>query len=302
MSKRLPDIVYIGYQKTGSAFLRSYLEFHPQISWTRCASTFKFSQSETRASEYSASLPDSVATPVYVDTFEGLATGVVFKQRELTAEERFTPHVYPSWDLVEIDIEQTARFVHSVLPKAKIIISVRSQANWLISNWNHFVNRLPDHKRSFQDFLFSFEGKSLLHSGQFDRTISAFQDLYGRKNVLTLPLEAVSADLEGSLRRLCTFMGVDYLDFSAQAGNRNKGRDDADLLVRRHAGGRLTASATARKLYPLAKPAIQLLARRLNKNAISKEERQLLEAFYSPSNKATSELIGMDLHSLGYPV
>ncbi len=36
----IPDAIYIGQPKTGSTFLRSYFDYHPEIQWARHADYF----------------------------------------------------------------------------------------------------------------------------------------------------------------------------------------------------------------------------------------------------------------------
>lgn len=300
MTKRSPDAIYIGYQKTGSTFLRAYFEAHPQIHWTRNAHVFRRPFGSPAYQQY---IENYLNDPIcYVDSFEGLATGVMLVSEKFTVKQRFDPSFPLDLEIADISIDQIAENIHRINPRAKIIISLREQVSWLVSNWSHFINHLPPDRNSFLDFLKTFEGKTLLYSGQFHLTLEAFQQRFGPKNVHVTLLEHLYADETGTLEELCSFLGVDNFQIRLGEEDKNQGKDAIDLLLSRSGGAKLSRIAAVRWFYNFSRPLRKKLARKAKPLLVSKEVQATLRAFYAPSNALTSRLIGMDLNQYGYGI
>lgn len=300
MTGRSPQVLYIGYQKTGSALLRSYFEFHPDIFWTRNANYLKYTDYKVKQKRYVSLFPRNITERVYIDVFEGLATGVLINESHNRANKRFTPY-HPMNKINNYqDVSRMAGNISQILPNVKILISIRNQITWLASNWAYFISRLPERSNAFSDFLNTYEGKSLLFSGQYHVTIKAFQHYFGANNVYVIPLEELGTNLPATLKKMCAFLEITYRPFSQEHWNINKGRDIVDLAMFRHFST-LSKTDFARRIYRFLKPLKNYLRMKPVSDDLDPETKKILNAFYASSNLITSELTGLDLRKFGYP-
>jgi hypothetical protein len=105
-----------------------------------------------------------------------------------------------------------ANRLYGVWPKAKIFVVFREQKAMLDSIYRQYARKGGG--RSIDDFL-NPKGKGHLRGPGFslrflkyDQIISHYQQLFGREQVLALPLEYLKNDLDGFFQRLFTFSGV----------------------------------------------------------------------------------------------
>ena len=60
-----------------------------------------------------------------------------------------------------------------------------------------------------------------LYSGNFDLTIEAYQQVFGKENVHVMLLEQIHTQQDETLQKLCTFLGVPFIAFSSDREKRN---------------------------------------------------------------------------------
>ncbi|MDA0748870.1 MAG: sulfotransferase [bacterium] len=222
MATRLPDVVLIGYKKAATTFLRSYFTSHPNITWTRNARHFVL-DNRYLSTQYCADLPDDEATrKCYVDMFEGLSIGYIRKNETPDwSEVGYTPGVTPASASLTSSHEEIAQRIKATVPQTKILIVLRNQVSWLRSYYLHQINSLPENQRAFTDFLNTLEGRNALYSGNFDLTIEAYQQVFGKENVHVMLLEQIHTQQDETLQKLCTFLGVPFIAFSSDREKRN---------------------------------------------------------------------------------
>lgn len=296
---RLPDAVYIGMQKTGSTFLRSYFSQHPQIAWTRYALRFQLHPFDARA--YVEQFVGQGESACLLDMYEGLSLGYHLGG---SAAWSTGDAMDPGAPLVECCMVPAARVIAeriaSVLPEARILVTLRNQVDWLRSNYLHFMLHLPKHRRSFTDFLTTREGKLLLSAGQYDEVLALYRRRFGEDRVHVILLEELARDEDRVLRGLCDFLGVRSLPFDKTLAERNTGMGAGrGALVRAYSKLGIS-DATARRLRPFFKPMERLLTLRPRVPALTKQEEKIVRAFFAVSNYNTARILGSDIAALGY--
>jgi len=280
--------------------LRAYFDLHPEIVWTRQAQYFLIAEMMDKGLPYPPSVPENTEGKCFIDMFEAVAVGYVFEPGYEWARVGFTPGVPIDDSIVKPDPVAMATRIHSKAPYTKILLVLRNQIDWLRSAYLHQIFHLPPTARSFTDFINTLEGKCNVYAGLYHLIIASYYDVFGRDRVKVMLLEDFAADLTGSLRGLCSFLGVDYIDAPPERERWNRGRGVPEGLLFAHlsrygfpdAWGKRIASSMCRLPYVAT-----LLARR---DVISADEKAMLHGFYAVSNYHTKQLTGLDLAGHGY--
>jgi len=295
---RIPDVVYVGQQKTGSTFLRSYFTQHPQIAWTRYGEMFQIDPFVRE--QYLARFAKQNDCECLVDMFECLAVGYHLDNASQWWVDALTPDdVFDGSGLIPGQREVAER-INATFPEVRILLTLRNQVDWLRSNYLYFILRLPPKRRRFLDFLQTREGKLLLAAGAYDHLLNLYRDIFKPERVHVILLEDVATDEAGVLRDLCTFLGVDNVPFDSAAREYNTGIGlGRGALVKAYSALGIS-DATARGLRPWFTRVERLAADWIKTPALSAEEEALIRACYAVSNYHTSRILGRDLKPLGY--
>ena len=300
--RRPPDVVFVGLYKAGTSLLRAYFTQHPEIEWTRNAQYFLSDWSGDNKHAYPDSIEISTDTKCYVDMFEGVAIGYIFRGNPDWTAVGFVPGSPIDGRIVIPDPVAVARRIRLTIPNVRILLILRNQIDWLRSNYLHHLSFLPARHRNFADFLTSLEGKSAAFAGLFHQTIAGYYEQVGRENVHVMLLEALEKDEEATLRSLCSFLRVDYAPFNRADGDLNEGKGVTagrviSLLSRLGFSDRQIGNLS-RAMWPL-KPMARSLS---GGDVISRKERMVLESMYAASNFHAGRLTGLDLKHFGYPM
>jgi len=297
-----PDVIYIGYQRAGSTFLRSYFSHHPDIVWTKTREYFCFDEKFRSAEPYYDANGPKEAQKCYIDMYEGLASGYVWTSGAVP--DILKPGLAIDGRDFYADPIEIARRIKEKAPDAKILMVLRNQVDWLRSNYLYHIGPLPKGRKKFVDYLSTLSGKSVLLSGLYHITVGAYYELFGRERVHVMLLEQIAEKRDAALSTLCGFFGIKYVDFPREKEERNESAGNAVGNVIRVSSA-LNASAGANtKLRPLS-ALIKNIVRQtpfFNSDVLSKYEKRFIESFYSASNYQTTKLLGSDLRKFGYPM
>ncbi len=295
--ERLPNVIYIGLQKTGSTFLRHYFWNHDEIYCDRHGIFFQTPAADIKArsaelvrADYAAHFKPRPPRPCHMDMYEGLGLGYVFRNRSTWDGKLFiNPHETLRYGPAIPKPATLAARIKAVVPDAKILITIRNQLTWLDSNYRHYFSQLPSSRRQFIDFLATPEGKMSLDAAHFDRIVSMYDDLFGTDKVLALPLEQIEGDEETALRRLTAFLGVSWKPYDPDTKNLNT-------------GVRLTLDdLTAPKNQTPLLVRIFRNIRPRQTELIPTEALDILSCVYAAGNVRLSMRLDTDLQQLGYP-
>lgn len=295
----LPSIVYIGLQKTGSTYLRHYFYNHPEIHCTRHGTFFQTEAADIALggiegvrARYEANFTEDSGKPCRIDMYEAIGMGYVLKGIEGWTAQHFiavdTPlnsgHIFTAPTVI-------GERVKAAVPEARILLTIRNQTDWLNSNYRHYFEHLPAGRESLFDFLSTPEGKSVLDTAMFDRAVEIYDRLFGRDNVLVLPMEWLERDEDVALRKLCTFLGVQHRPYQREDKNFNRGRALDALMSARKSDGHGRSSLLGRLFAHKPVERWQFTTH---------EALQHIALAYAASNTRLSQRIGIDLTSLGY--
>lgn len=308
MLENKPGVIFIGYQRAGSTFLRSYFSHHPEIQWTRTPDYFG-SNEKFHSGQY-LYCPENAASTGHkcvVDMYESLSVGYTWSDKFSRLEDRIfytkrdlngpfdSDYYYP-------DPGEIASRIKATLPEAKILIVLRNQVDWLRSNYLHIIIDLPKRNKQFSDYIGTRFGRCALFGGLYHETIKTYFDLFGKENVHVMLLEQVKEDRDDALKRLCRFLGVPFVPFPKEnqrlnkgpgnrAGNGIKKLSRLGIGITRKNAGRL--NLLTRLFGRLKMPGSDIL---------TAKDKTFIRSFYAASNCHTARLLGIDPGKYGYPL
>lgn len=307
----LPDVLYIGLQKTGSTFLRAYFASHPGIVWTRQAYRLQSDglvagypdAARAEFCEQVANRPSNTSTehPIWIDMYEGLGMDYV-----LAGADRWDPALMMSSaslrNIAGITVSPPGGIaaLRRLLPHARVLLTIRDQVEWIFSNYHHYLSRLPAHRRTLPDFLATIEGRVVLSSVHYDRLVVELFEHFGRDRVCVLTLEEIETDTHSALAQLSRFLGCAYVPFAAKDSDYNRG---IDSTLSRGAGepslGRRLATGLP-ALLASKQPRLEANDHIKTKDELRDTYTHLLTPFFAASNLRLERLLGKSLAAYGY--
>lgn len=205
-----------------------------------------------------------------------------------------------------------------LFPQARVLLVLREQRSMLASIYDQYVRTgggcaierfLDPGSRGVTPW---FRAEYLM----FDRLVAHLHDRFGREQVLVLPYERLLADPEGFQRAIFAFAGDADAQPAPAEARVNAGRAAVHLAIQRRLNP-FTVRDDTNAYSPLAIPRLAWPLRRLTgavawrapetlNRGIERRMRSAIAAFcagrFEASNRATSELTGLDLKGLGYAV
>ena len=271
------DVLYIGYPRSGSTFLRAYFRAHPQLNYDDQQIAELLYQPNFK--------PELVNKPegkVYISCDESVAESVCITGRpEIWGQYLYRPGCFNlvRHDLV-IDPREAARRMKVVHPKAKVLIVIREQVDWFSSLHKATISSLPRNQRTFHDYWITPQGIAMRAAAHHDVVLRAWFNLFD--SVLVIRYENLMNPTTS--RQLCRWLGVDHIPFPKQRVNES------------HAGvTRLHRWLPFLSAMPFGvKAALKPLTRFIpgkHKAVLSGDERAMIREHYRESNERTEQLL-----------
>lgn len=287
-------LIHVGFPKTGTTFLQEkYFPMHPDFffhGWNSRKNLGEFTTSLVYDFDYDEKCPISLSeTKVNVLSSESLSCAYLWHGNGAGA----------------IDL-RTAQRLHRVFGSAKILIVIRNQSSMISSLYFQYLAEGGD--LAFHDFLINglrgvrcYEGFRL-ETLRYDRLVSGYQDLFGKKNVLVLPYEFMKHDLCAFISEIEGFLGVKHYEPSNQFLNpsvKSRGVYDMYRLLNRLIPCGIRFSSPVRRVVSKLLRMGDLLG--VDKSGYTISDDRLIE-WYSASNAAVEHLTGLNLKQYGYHV
>lgn len=301
----LPNAVYVGNMRSGSTFVRSFLEAHPDIRWTRRAWCFQLGDTDAeRCAAYRRALDSPSTSACHVDMYESLFLGQYFRSsppgdfsKRESPEWETAWAVAPNHDLaagpMAIEPGEVARRVRACVPSARVLIVLREQVAWMRSMYRHYLRSLPRRQRDFSDFLTTLDGQAAWLALRYDDAVEPYLDGFGSDSVLVMLFEELAGEPSAALDRLCDFLGVARVEFHPELGERNEGLTPAEARRLRYGRAR-EAWREWRDARSGPRPgALDIL---------TDDEVARVRAASVEGNRRLARLLGVDVAALGYPV
>ncbi|NWH05663.1 hypothetical protein [Desulfobacter latus] len=213
-----------------------------------------------------------------------------------------------------------AERLKSLMPGAKILFTVRSQYTLLVSAffWLRFTKlAIPN---TFNKWI---KASSLVYNDIYDdfflrqyryyEVIETYSQLFGKDNVIVIPIEAMAKDKEGLCRNLGNFAGVDSNEliqiFDEKPVNvRPSAISIAYIRLYTKLGWLWGRQKSARDVISCGNGLNKKIVHRLNQIfpqnqvAMDDESRQFITEFFGRSNYKLALNYNLELEKYGYPM
>jgi hypothetical protein len=305
MSRELRPLVHIGYHKCASSWLQEVL-FHPEHGYYSPWQPGVYFEELIHANPFTFD-PANAILPFVEGLHQARIRNLVpVLSNEALSGNQYEP-VFPAKD--------TADRLKLVFPEARILMVIREQGDMLFSWYKHCIrSRLSLSLHDYFDssppsgFAPPFRREML----EYHLLIGYYQDLFGRENVLVLPVELLRRNALGFVNAIGSMVGIPAYCQAPSAKPVNEAMGGLAVSWFRH-WNRLTGADRTR--MPWRRRRIDRLGTRLfwhlnriipqrlhstKDEAMRLEIRTLLGDYYVSSNRRTQELTGQDLAALGY--
>ncbi len=269
------DVLYIGYPRSGSTYLRAYFRAHPQINYD--------DQQIAELLYQPAYEPDLIDKPpgkVYISCDESIAESVCITGRpEVWSKYLYRPGCFNlvRHDLVIDRLEAVGR-IYAVHPNAKILIIIREQVDWFSSLYKATITSMPPNQRTFHDYWITPQGIAMRVAAHHDRLIKAWRKAY--KNVLVIRYE----QLIQSSELLCRWLGVEHVPFPPERIN------ESHALVAAIHRNMPYLTSLPHGIKSALKPLTRFIPGKRN-TVLSSSDQAMIREHYEASNERTRILL-----------
>ena len=313
-------LIHIGYHKTGSTWLQNEV-------FTRRSRTF-YPLSTRDAG------PSSLAESFIYDqegyllnSFDLNEAGIREAYKAILAKggdpadripvmshERLSGNPHSSG----FDASILANRVQHIFPRGKVLIVLREQCAWLLSNYFQYL--AIGGTKSLKEYLNKkYDGKrpgfspNHLH---FHHLIADYQSKFGRDSVLVLPFELFSVDKTLFFQKLGAFLGREIEVAPEVFEKMHNVKTDHFLNYKLRALNLFLLSSSVNDHSSFRNKYTRSMATRIReladrftssdkndelKEAMKREIRHWAEGRFEVSNRISSELLETDLEAFGYP-
>lgn len=210
-NKRLPDFLIVGAAKSASSSLHFYLEQHPKIVMPSLKESWFFSFYKNPHKYDSPVTLNNMVTELddYLKLFDG------------AAEDQKLGDACPSYLYTYKDTINNIQKLYNDrdLNELKIIISLREPVSRAFSQYYTHRRKVKE-PLEFEQAMMESTVKQRLQDnwsifydypgfGMYSEQVKAFQDAFGKKNVLVVLYDDISNDIDSVCRSIFDFIGVD---------------------------------------------------------------------------------------------
>ena len=295
-------LIHIGYHKTGTTFLQEYVFdgkcTNLKMPWHMYDMEIGFSLANPFEFD-----PQAMRRELQPGMDEARAEGLM----PILTHETLSGNVYAGG----ADGRVIADSLKATFPEARVLILIREQKSILRSIYKQYVR--VGGTSSIKRFL-SPPPRHLLplfHRRHFEyhHLIKYYFSLFGRDNVMVVPFEHFKSDNDAAVDRICEFAGAQKLtEVPKTKSNSALGAFTVSLQRRFSFLFYRTAFNPAAPLhFPWLRRCFHRFDARVGYHFNGPFERRLKRRIaeavgdhYRQSNRATSELLGIDLEELGY--
>lgn len=271
------DVLYIGYPRSGSTFLRAYFKNHPQINYDDQQIAELLYQPA-----YTPHLIDKPSRKVYVSCDESIAESVCITGRsEVWSNYLYRPGCFNlvRHDLV-IDPKEAALRLKKWHPHARVMVVIREQVDWFSSLYKATVSQLPPNQRSFHDYWLTPQGIAMRLAAHHDIVLKAWMRHY--PDMLIIRYEELMAPRTSW--QLCRWLGVDHIPFAPRRVNESH----AGLLRLHRALPFL--SGLPHGIKSALKPLVKFVPGK-RRAVLSAADEAMIRELYQESNARTASML-----------
>ncbi|WOE70347.1 sulfotransferase [Hydrogenimonas thermophila] len=205
---------------------------------------------------------------------------------------------------------QIAHHIKNGFPNSKIIYVIRKQDDFIESlyrqairnGYSHSIKKFLNYKKgSFRINNYENDGQIDLFSLDYYKQLTFYTNIFGKENLLVLPYELLKINRTLFLKKLTSFMSVEYIEpLSSEKTNSQDGY--ILLLIMRFINSFISKKIQNRLNDVLFFNKIGKLLNYIpyKRKFISYELQKKIQEFYNESNKKASEKFHLELENFGY--
>ncbi len=293
-------VIHIGFHKSASTYLQQCVFPTLPVNYVY----FSGNHREMLDMIESETCPDPAVIHDWLRQEIGRGNRKLFNTTVISHEELSGhPHGRES-----INRFTTAKNLRHVFPRAKILIVIRNQLDYLTSIYTFRVAVKGHEHRSLEQFI--SQEKGLINHLKYDTVVDYYTKLFGRQRVRVLFLENLKAGRDDFINNICRFLEVPSVKPAAAAGPINESTKYAIVLGFWRCINylsRLLVPKRYQHLYYSAKKRLTTILNKIFRHTKEIDIKRLrsysyLSAIYGPSNARLEQLLNADLSRLNYPV
>jgi hypothetical protein len=252
--------------------------------------------------------------------------GMVKESFDRIVEHRFVAHSVNTLSdealtyACNADRQKIASRLKALMPDARVLFTIRNQFTLLVSAffWLRFTKLgiprtfsgwLRASKEIYNDIYDDF----FLRQYRYFEVVEAYKDIFGKDNILVLPIESFATDHKVACVKIADFMGVEsnelYTLFTEQPKNvRHSSAAIAYFRFCSKLKAMFIPSTAARDLLPppigLNKRMVDFLDQLFPAGRIDLDStaRQFISDYYKAGNRKLSREYELPLETYGYPI
>jgi hypothetical protein len=298
-------VIHIGYQKTGSTWLRKLMFDHSELG-------------------FSLPIPDSelvraLCTPDALDFDPDACREVLVPRLKAAADQGLMPVISQmgicgNAHYDSIRAKEWAERVKTIFPTARVLIVIREQKSFIQSLYKHDIVRCA--ATSLEEYLEPTPGNKRLLPFRashfaYDRLIACYQSLFPKEDVQVFPYEHFRREPKEFIGELCRSWGVEppaELPYSKEM-NRSISAWGAGLRCRMNRVWMGEIRPKPKSVRARVEWLMRGIDTRISPSKRKLEEERLAKRIaawvgdrYRESNRRVEAMTGLDLGKWGYDV
>jgi hypothetical protein len=312
-------LIHIGYHKTATSWMQNQLFVSTSKNFVSVSKNKKGHSTLARdfiynKDGYLLSSFDNNEQNI-LKNYEEISQNIVndSKRIRVISHERLSGNPHSSG----FDSSLIAQRIQKTFPKSKILIVIREQTSWILSNYFQYLSIGGTH--SLKKYLtLKYDGKRPGFSPshiKYHNLIQNYYDRFGKNNVEVLPYELLKSDNNNFIKSLGDFLETDLtnesLNFNKRINTKNNHYLNYKLrflnpLISSSSvnnSSRLNNKITKSIITRIKKTIALCISKRNNESMKRKLRKEIIEWAgdrFNLSNQITQELIEVKLEEFGY--
>ena len=203
----IKNLVHIGFSKTGSSFLKYWYDAHPQLHYTNMQTLGGFKDTTAIYDYTKCDKLDNIKYFVTSDTRMHC-----WRIQDVDCADDW----FDVKDTVEHQ-KKVGQIAKGLFGNARVLIITRGFEGMLKSFYSSYVKR--GGVMSIEGMLEEYFKDYILPAYDYDTIIRLYIENFGKDNVVLLPYEMLSENVELFLREISDCLGVKHIEFTPNPVN-----------------------------------------------------------------------------------
>lgn len=310
---KLPYFIHIGLPRTASTWLQGLFKKHPEVCFLFRSRFFNWEDFWAKGFDYHENLLINQINSFHkaiLESDESYSVGRRIGKTNWSEErlrrnqqrEKIEKYYLPS------DPYLIAKRIKLFQSNAKIILVLRRQSEWLLSNYRFLVGSQGESFR-FEEFLKNEKYHDIINAGFYSNLVNLYFDLFEKENVLILFYEDLKSNPCDFLEKISVFLGISSFNVTDIELNKKVRSSLSNRAIKIKQKANIITQKLSNKrnsvYYKLMSKSLGLFNRIIFKRIpdtyiLSDNKRKEIVNYYKQDNLKLVKLINKDLSKLGY--